>query len=300
MIINQTYTGGGIELSLVISVASGSVVTATKGGKSVTGVSVDGVCVLTVPEAGTWTVSATLNGKTTPTQTVTVKSQWEAALEYPRPLGELAIGSSVFTEVGGVRTEFLVVHHGKPSSLYSDTCDGTWVLMKDVYLSRTFGSASYYPGSDTYVYLNTTFPTLLSSAVAAAVKRVKIPVGADDNNYVRSGENGADAIAFLLSCYELGWYYGDGEIGGYYVQEDGAALNYFAGCENAKRIALYNGAAMSWFTRTPRYSNVGNIFIVQTDGSRSSSLYGGSDSGVRPAFILPSDVEIQPDGTISA
>lgn len=300
MIINQTYSGGGIELSLVISVVSGSVVTAVKGGKSVTGTAVDGVCVLTVPEAGTWTVSATLNGKTTPAQTIQVVDQYAAALEYPKPLGELAIGASVFTEVDGVRTEFLVVHHGKPSDLYSDTCDGTWVLMKDIYLNRSLGSSSYYPGSDTYVYLNTTFPTLLNDAVAAALKQVKVPVGAEDNDYVRSGENGASVKAFLLSCYELGWYYGDDELGSMYVQEDGAALAYFAGCENAKRIALYNGTAGAWFTRTPRYNAANSIFIVQIHGGRSSALYKGSNCGVRPAFILPSDVEIQPDGTISA
>ena len=131
MLINSVGGGGGIELSLVISVASGSVVTAVKGGKSVTGTAVDGVCVLTVPEAGVWTVSAAKDGKTTPAQTVTVKSQWEAALVFPTPAGELDIGSSVFLNVDGVPVEFLVVHQGLPSSIYDTSCDGTWFLMKD-------------------------------------------------------------------------------------------------------------------------------------------------------------------------
>ena len=120
MIINQTYSGGGIELSLVISVTSGSVVTAVKGGKSVTGVSVDGVCVLTVPEAGTWTVSATLGGKTTPAQAIQVVDQYPAALEYPLYVEELSVGDSVWMDPASAsasKIEFLVVHQGKPMHL---------------------------------------------------------------------------------------------------------------------------------------------------------------------------------------
>lgn len=54
----------GTELSIVVSVTSGAVVTATKGSTTVSGTSVNGTCTLIVPEAGTWSVKATLNGQT--------------------------------------------------------------------------------------------------------------------------------------------------------------------------------------------------------------------------------------------
>ena len=50
-----------------------------------------------------------------------------------KAISTLAVGSSVYLNVGGVRKEFLVVHQGKPSSLYDSSCNGTWLLMKDIY-----------------------------------------------------------------------------------------------------------------------------------------------------------------------
>ena len=57
----------GVELSLVVSVTSGAAVTATKGSKTVNGTAAGGSCVLSLPEAGTWSVKATLNGQTSDT-----------------------------------------------------------------------------------------------------------------------------------------------------------------------------------------------------------------------------------------
>ena len=54
----------GTELQIVVSVTSGATVTATKSGKTVTGTAAGGSCVLKLPEAGTWSVSATLYGLT--------------------------------------------------------------------------------------------------------------------------------------------------------------------------------------------------------------------------------------------
>ena len=50
------------------------------------------------------------------------------------PASDLEIGSSVFLNVDGSPKEFIVVHQGNPdSSLYDVSCDGTWLLMKDIY-----------------------------------------------------------------------------------------------------------------------------------------------------------------------
>lgn len=54
----------GIALQLIVTVSAGATVTATNGSKTITGTSDStGVCTLTVPEIGTWRVSATLDGE---------------------------------------------------------------------------------------------------------------------------------------------------------------------------------------------------------------------------------------------
>lgn len=72
----------GVELSLIVSVTSGSVVTATKGATVVSGTAVNGSCTLIVPEAGTWSVKATRNGQTSNTVSVAVVDSYAVALMF--------------------------------------------------------------------------------------------------------------------------------------------------------------------------------------------------------------------------
>lgn len=72
----------GTELKIIVSVASGAVVTATKGSLLVSGTSVNGTCTLTVPEAGTWSVKATLNGETSNTESVTFTDNYTTYLTF--------------------------------------------------------------------------------------------------------------------------------------------------------------------------------------------------------------------------
>ena len=72
----------GTELQIIVTVESGATVTATKGSLSVSGTSVNGTCTLTVPEAGTWSVSATLGGQTSDTKTVSITDSYAVALTF--------------------------------------------------------------------------------------------------------------------------------------------------------------------------------------------------------------------------
>ena len=72
----------GTELKIVVSVTSGATVTATKGSKVVSGTAVNGTCTLTVPEAGTWSVKATLNGQTSDTKSVTFTDRYAVTLSF--------------------------------------------------------------------------------------------------------------------------------------------------------------------------------------------------------------------------
>lgn len=79
--VGRTNAGGGNPLKITVSVDSGSAVTAVKGSRTVSGTSVGGSCVLRVPEAGTWTVTATLNGYTS-SKTVNVTIEYAVTLVY--------------------------------------------------------------------------------------------------------------------------------------------------------------------------------------------------------------------------
>ena len=69
----------GTELKIIVSVTSGATVTATKGSLSVSGTAVNGTCTLTVPEAGTWSVKATLGGETSDTKSITFTDRYSLA-----------------------------------------------------------------------------------------------------------------------------------------------------------------------------------------------------------------------------
>lgn len=76
----------GIAPQLVVTVSAGATVTATNGSKTITGTSDStGVCTLTVPEAGTWSVSATLDGKTSDTKAVAITDSYAVSLNFVYP-----------------------------------------------------------------------------------------------------------------------------------------------------------------------------------------------------------------------
>lgn len=76
----------GIVPQLAVMVSAGAIVTATHGSKTITGTSDStGVCTLTVPEIGTWRVSATLDGKTSDTKAVAITDSYAVSLNFVYP-----------------------------------------------------------------------------------------------------------------------------------------------------------------------------------------------------------------------
>ena len=72
----------GPELKIIVTVTSGATVTATKGSLSVSGTSVNGTCTLIVPEAGTWSVKATLDGQISGTKSVSFVDIYDVELTF--------------------------------------------------------------------------------------------------------------------------------------------------------------------------------------------------------------------------
>lgn len=63
MIINRYAKGGGLSPRIVVTAATGSTVTCTKGGTTLTATEVNGKWTFNLNDFGTWTVNATLGDK---------------------------------------------------------------------------------------------------------------------------------------------------------------------------------------------------------------------------------------------
>ena len=105
-------------------------------------------------------------------------------------LGAKAVGSTVKIKVNGTVEDFIIIHQGKPSSVYDDSCNGTWLLMKDIYTTRNWDDSNCdYLNSDMTAYLNGTFISLIDADIRNAIKQVKIPYINYSNDNVMSGSN---------------------------------------------------------------------------------------------------------------
>ena len=215
-------------------------------------------------------------------------------------LSSKAIGSTIKLKVNGSAKDFIVVHQGKPSSVYDDSCSGTWLLMKDIYENRQWHSSDTndYANSTIHSYLNSTFLAMLDSNIQKAIKQVKLPYrkGSGTSTTVTSGSNGLPAKIFLLSATEMSFNFS------YMPSGEGAELAYFKGCadnsSDSKRVAYLNGSAAVWWLRSPGCGGFSGALCVGSSGGWGGG--GCSNSGgVRPALILPSTLLVSDDGTVS-
>ena len=215
-------------------------------------------------------------------------------------LSSKAIGSTIKLKVNGSAKDFIVVHQGKPSSVYDDSCNGTWLLMKDIYENRAWHSSNTndYANSTIHSYLNSTFLNLFESNIKNAIKQVKLPYrkGSGTSTTVTSGSNGLSAKIFLLSATETSFSFS------YMPSGEGAELAYFKGCadnsSDSKRVAKLNGSATVWWLRSP---GCGYFYGALGVGSNGGWDGGGcsNSGGIRPALILPSTLLVSDDGTVS-
>lgn len=215
-------------------------------------------------------------------------------------LSSKAIGSTIKLKVNGSARNFIVVHQGKPSSVYDDSCNGTWLLMQDIYENRAWHSSNTndYANSTIHSYLNSTFLNLFESNIKNAIKQVKLPYrkGSGTSTTVTSGSNGLSAKIFLLSATETSFDFS------YMPSGEGAELAYFKGCadnsSDSKRVAYLNGSATGWWLRSPYCLNFHYALCVNSNGDWNGN-YCSNSYGLRPALILPSTLLVSDDGTVS-
>ena len=213
------------------------------------------------------------------------------------PLGNLAKGTLIKILENGAPVEYLIVNQGLPSSMYDASCDGCWVLRKDIAEKRIWDSSNNdYKNSDIYNYLNGSWTSRYSAGVLSQIKQVKIPYvnGTGSGGSVASGANGLSCKIFLLSGYEIGW---NSSVDSAFPS-DGAKLSYFSSgtssAANNKRIAKYNGSATKWWLRSPITGSTSSVWGVYSNGSYDSWNYSNT-YGVRPALVLPSTALVDQD-----
>lgn len=213
------------------------------------------------------------------------------------PVSSLAVGTLIKINENGAPVEYMVVNQGLPSAMYDASCNGCWVLRKDIAENRAWDNSSNdYKNSAIHAYLNGSWTSRYSAGVLSQIKQVKIPYvnGTGSTGSVASGANGLSCKIFLLSGYEVGFSTSDGS----YFPRDGAKLSYFSSgtgsAANSKRIANYNGSAILWWLRSPRTSRTDIVWNVDPRGSYSG-WDCGLTRGIRPALVLPSTALVDQD-----
>lgn len=206
-------------------------------------------------------------------------------------LAELPVGSSVFMNMNGVSTEFLIVHQGLPdATIYDSSCDDTWLLMKNVcgndYNDDIWFNDSHcdFQQSSIRAHLNDVVYFMFDSNVQHIIKQVKIPYqkGTGASGYPVTGSDGLPSKLFLLSGQEVGWTAQHGAF-----PNDGAVLDYFKNCTaiDTKRNAYFpDGTQANWWLRSNNTTYNQKAWTVWDGDSSSENV--NTKASVRPALIL--------------
>ena len=218
---------------------------------------------------------------------------WQVASK--KPAGDYVVDDIVQLRENLVPVDYIVVHQGLPGSMYDASCDGTWLLRKDIAENRVWdaGNSNVLESSDIHSYLNNTWINRYDTDIRNAIKQVKIPYrqNGGSGGTDRNGANGLSCKIFLLSGKEVGW---DSSYSPYFPN-DGAKLSYFldgtGSSANQKRVATLNGRDTRWWLRSPNTYNTNSVWNVLSNGDHNH-WYANNSYWVRPALVLPSDFRI--------
>lgn len=214
-------------------------------------------------------------------------------LHPPQPISNLSVGDIVKVKESGTDVDYIIIQQGDPdATMYDASCDGAWLLRKDVVRQSQWNSTGVnsYSGSTIDIYLNSTF--INTTNISDIIKEVKIPyrtIGKYGQNY--SLENGLSTKVFLLSGSEVNTTVPT------YMSIEGVHLGYFY--DNTSRLAYDNGNVKVWWLHSPYTLDEGYVWFVDAMGTFGRDVaQEGSSRWVRPAFIIPSNTLIDSSGNI--
>ena len=269
----------GTELKIIVTVASGATVTATKGSLSVSGSSVNGTCTLVVPEAGAWSVTATLNGETSNTMNVFVKDSYALTLNFLK--GNFAdndwasiiaachsgsvpstwvVGNSKTMTINGKSYQVDII--GKNHDTYTSGGKAPLTFqLHDCYAdTKAMNSSNTNSGGWKNSAMRTThLPAILAlmpTEVQNGIREVnKLTSAGSQSNTINTT---ADKL-FLLSEIEI-----FGSVS-YSKRGEGTQYDYYkAGNSKVKKR---NGSADYWWERSPNASNSMYFCVVYNNGN---------------------------------
>lgn len=276
--INAITTGTGLKI--VVSVTAGATVTATKGELSVSGTPVNGVCTLVVPEAGTWSVKATLGGLPSETKTVSVVDSYAVELSFLRDNfadndwasiikachsggvpSTWVVGNSKLMSIGGVDYQIDII--GKNHDDYSGGLGKAPLTFQlhDCYASTrkidNSGSSNDWTTSD---MRETHLPAILSQMPVEVQNGIREVI--KGTSIGGSGSSFSAHKLFLLSEIEI-----FGSIS-YSASGEGTQYDYYkAGNSKVKHRGI---DASAWWERSPDNSGGGYFCYVTSSGSAAS------------------------------
>lgn len=161
----------GVELSLVVFVTSGAAVTATKGSKTVNGTAAGGSCVLSLPEAGTWSVKAALNGQTSDTKSVSVVDSYAVALTFFSATITVNVdsGASVTLKKGGTT---IATKTSNGTAVFTVTETGAYTVTATKNGQTTSGSVNVVSGTTSYALTLSFVSSTLNNNEWSVIKSV--------------------------------------------------------------------------------------------------------------------------------
>ena len=167
----NALSAAGVELSLVVSVTTGATVTATKSGKTVKGTAAGGSCVLKLPEAGTWSVSATLNGQTSNTQSISVKDSYAVTLTFFSATITVTVdsGASVVLKKGGTTVQSKT---STGTAVFTVTETGTYTVEATENGQTVSGTVNVVSGTTSYSLTLSFVSSTLNNNDWATIKAV--------------------------------------------------------------------------------------------------------------------------------
>ena len=215
-------------------------------------------------------------------------------IKLATPLAELPEGSIIKLNEDDTPVEFYVAKHGYESDL--NGAGRTLLVRKDCYASCNLASnhGNYFPDTLAYDVLNGTYKVKLDAAVRIAMGTTSFKTVRTYRSPIKPSTTLAEmttvsAAVFTLSKTEI-----DNSLN--YNLSEGTQLPI----SDTLKIALFNGEAVKWLTRSA--SQLNSIYIVTPIGSVSSVYYHQDSDNyyMRPVFTLPETMEVDGDFNLIA
>ena len=260
----------GTKLKIIVTVTSGATVTATKGGLSVSGTSVNGTCTLTVPEAGTWSVSATLGGQTSDTKTVSITDTYMVSLSFFSADITVTVdsGASVALQKDGATIQ---TKTSTGTVVFTVTETGTYTIVATKNGQTTSGSVNVVSGTTSYSLTLSFVSSTLNNNEWSVIKSVSD--AGQGANYWSIGDRKAVTLNGTVGHLSLSNYTTYAFIIGF---------NHNASVEGANRIhfqlakTALSGGVDVCFCDSSYNSNVSTTGYFSMNGSATTS--GGWNS----------------------